>query len=879
MITISPNRPHQIKIGGLVLAGLTLVFASLATTASADITLPTVFGEGMVLQRNLPVPIWGTATPQEKVTVNFASQQHSTKADENGKWMIKLNPLSTSSKGSKLTIKGSNELILNDVLVGEVWLCSGQSNMADSFNPSKKRFIPEDILDSDLSKFRVSTQRGWETINEKSQRSISRVGFYFGYELYQKLDIPIGLVLRYNSGTPIQAWIPKMESEVIRKRLNIPADWNDDQENRNPAVQFEDKIRPIMPFAFRGVVWYQGERNAKAFTGWEYKELLPFLIQTWRETWAKSANLDVRNFPFYYVQVPTQSITPTNRSVKTSNEWPWLRDGMRRALDHSVNTGMAVFYDYGPSLHPPEKRHAGERLSLWALAKDYGKTEIVFSGPLLKNVAMSQQQATLTFDHIGSGLANAESGDQLNYFEVSGADGKYFDADAKIVDNSVVLSSPSVPNPVHVRYLFRKPIPNPKISLINLEGLPASPFMTDDRCPDRENLKEVLPLKKEIQTTAPANDREPQNGIPRLSDRFPAEQQTFQEQKKLPDLEKPYASVAPLNLHDGLDVGQLNHPQTNEAVQALIAADKAGNYQDLDSILIWQDGKLVFEMYNRRGRVDAPHYAMSVTKTLTSLTLARAIQLGIFKMTDLDKPIIDFMPEIDRTKIQTGVDSITLRNALMMKSGLRFPDPKAIFTLGKDFKRQAYFQKLFEITSPVTEASKEYKYSGVDPSMIMMLIDIKTDSNVQKFIKKEIADRLGLSYVWENQNCGIPKCGAGSSLTSRSLIKLGMAVLNGGTHDGQQLFSRAYIDQVMDPSKGAGYFYFFHNRSVGTSNPEINFFSGIGAGGQYMSIFPKLNLVAVATAHNKKSINLPLKAIVDHLLPLFSTAPDNLKTD
>ncbi|MDB4461665.1 hypothetical protein N9043_01795, partial [bacterium] len=126
MITISPNRPHQIKIGGLVLAGLTLVFASLATTASADITLPTVFGEGMVLQRNLPVPIWGTATPQEKVTVNFASQQHSTKADENGKWMIKLNPLSTSSKGSKLTIKGSNELILNDVLVGEVWLCSGQ---------------------------------------------------------------------------------------------------------------------------------------------------------------------------------------------------------------------------------------------------------------------------------------------------------------------------------------------------------------------------------------------------------------------------------------------------------------------------------------------------------------------------------------------------------------------------------------------------------------------------------------------------------------------------------------------------------------------------------------------------------------------------------
>lgn len=842
----------------------------ISSAASADVVLPTVFGDGMVLQRDLPVPIWGTADPQEKVTVHFAGQQHSTNADENGKWMIKLNPLATSSKGSRLTIEGSNELVLDDVLVGEVWLCSGQSNMADSFNPGKNRFIPDEILNLDLSNFRVSTQRGWDSINEKSQRSISRVGFYFGYELYQKLDIPIGLILRYNSGTPIQAWIPKRQSEVIRKRLNIPTDWNDDQENRNPAVQFEDKIRPIIPFAFRGVVWYQGERNAKAFTGWEYKELLPFLIESWREIWAKSANTATRNFPFYYVQVPTQAKLSPNSSARTSNEWPWLRDGMRRALKQSVNTGMAVFYDYGPSLHPPEKRPAGERLSLWALAKDYGKTDIVFSGPLLKNVAINHQQATLTFDHIGSGLANAEGGEQLNYFEISGADGKYFDADAKIVDNSVVVSSPSVPEPVHVRYLFRKPTPDPNISLINREGLPASPFITDGRCPSRDTPAEGPPREKKSRAKTPPIERTNQDGIPRLSNRFPAEKQTFQEQKKLPNLEKAYTSIAPLNLQDGLDVGILNHPQTKTAVSALIAADEAGEYQDLDSILIWQDGKLVFEMYNRRGRVDAPHYAMSVTKTITSLTLARAIQLGIFEMTDLDKPIIDFMPEINRTKIQSGVDSITLRNALMMKSGLRFKDPKVVNTLGRDFKKQAYFQKLFEITAPVTEASKQYKYTGVDPSMIMMLIDIKTDSNVQKFIKQEIADKLKLNYVWEDQSCGLPKCGAGSNFTSRSLIKLGTTVLKGGSHDGKQLFSRDYIDHVLDPDKGAGYFYFFHNRSVGTATPEINYFSGVGAGGQYMSIFPELNLVAVATAHNKKSINLPLKAIVEHLLPLFS---------
>ena len=854
------------KLVGVIIS---LAATFVPMTTSAEVVLPDVFGDGMVLQRELPVPIWGIADAGEAVTVRFAGQEHTAIADEDGKWMIKLNPLTASSEGAKLLVKGSNELILNDVLVGEVWLCSGQSNMADSFNPNKNRFIPAEILNSTLSGLRVSTQRGWSGVNEKSQRSISRVGFYFGYELYRELDIPIGLVLRYNSGTPIQAWIPENQAEEIRRRLNIPPGWNDEQENRNPGVQFEDKISPIIPFALRGVIWYRGERNAKSFTGWEYKDLLPFLIHTWRETWAESSETATREFPFYYVQVPTQANSTTNRSVGTSNEWPWLRDGMRRALEKTVNTGMAVFYDYGPSLHPTEKRYAGERLSLWALAKDYGKTETVFSGPLLKNVSINNQQATLTFDHIGGGLENAEQGDQLNYFEIAGADGKYFHAKANIVGDSVVVSSASVSNPVHVRYLFRKPVPDPGISLINKEGLPASPFITDSRSPIRLTLDDRSPGEK--QPKAPANERTVQDGLPRLPKQSPAEKQTFQEQKKIADLDEPYISVAPQNLNDGLEVGILNYPLTNSAIQSLLMADRAGNYQNLDSILIWKDGKLVFEMYNRHGRVNGPHYVMSVTKTMTSLALARAIELGLFAMTDLDKPIIEFMPEIDRAKIQPGVESITVRNALMMKSGLRFENPKEINRLGDNYKKQAYFQKLFELTSPITEASKTYKYTGVDPSMIMMLIDIKTDSDVQQFIKKEIITKLNLSCVWEDQRCGLPKCGAGSSFTSRSLVKLGVVVLSGGSHEGKQLFSRDYINKIMDPSKGAGYFYFFHNRSVGTSKPEINFFSGIGAGGQYMAIFPELNLVAVATAHNEKANNLPLKAIVDHLLPLFST--------
>ena len=235
----------------------------------AEVTLPAIFSDGMVLQRELPVPVWGTANPNERVVVSFADQTVEANADAQGNWMVKLAPLSTSSEGRTLTVTGTNTVEFSNVLVGEVWLCSGQSNMADSFNPQKKRFIPESYFKHDLSRLRISTQRGWDDVNEKSQRSTSRVAFYFGFELYQELNIPIGLILRYNSGTPIQSWMPFAASEEIRQKLEIPEGWNDVQDNRNPAVQFDSKIAPIVPYAFRGTIWYQGERNAKAYTGWE----------------------------------------------------------------------------------------------------------------------------------------------------------------------------------------------------------------------------------------------------------------------------------------------------------------------------------------------------------------------------------------------------------------------------------------------------------------------------------------------------------------------------------------------------------------------------------------------------------------------------------
>ena len=343
----------------------------------------------------------------------------------------------------------------------------------------------------------------------------------------------------------------------------------------------------------------------------------------------------------------------------------------------------------------------------------------------------------------------------------------------------------------------------------------------------------------------------------------------FSRQAELPDLEKAYISSSPKDLNDGLKVGRLDAPGTVKAIEALRKADAKGQFANLDSILLWKDGELIFEMYARRGRVDAPHYAMSITKTLTSMALARAIQLGHLRLDDLDRPVLDFMPNINRKKIKPGVETITLSDALMMKSGLRFKDRLTEHRLALDYNGQEYFQKLFENTAAVTPQSKKYKYGGVDPLLVMMAINQKVPGRVQDFIHKElIANVRGDVYLWNKHGSGLPKAGAGSSFTSRVLVKLGVTVLQGGKFNGRQLLDPEYVKRIMDRQKGEGYFYFFHNRRV--RSEEINFISGIGAGGQLMSIFPELNVVAVATSHNTKGQNgKPLEAIMNHLIPLF----------
>jgi len=463
---------------------LPLILAT-GLSAWADVQLPPLFSDGMVLQRDLPVPVWGTADPGENITVSFAGQNLTTKTDSAGKWMVKLESLKTSNTGREMIIRGNNTCAIKDVLVGEVWLCSGQSNMADSFNRNKGKQIDPDELREVAPGIRfyvpgykkLGTGK-WNALNVQTQNQLTRVGGYFGFRLYRELGVPIGLIEAYFSSTTIQAWMPKEAAERIRVKLGIPPGWNETLPIGQPEVQFDDKIAPILPVAFRGVVWYQGERNAKTYTGWEYRELLPYFINTWRELWAERVGLEVRKFPFYYVQPPPQEAKP-------DEEWAWLRDSMRRALNTTENTGMAVFYDYGPSLHPENKKPAGERLALWALARDYGHTNLVCSGPLLDQVSIQGDKAVLSFKYVGGGLRCKAGGNKLKFFEIAGKDAKYFPAEATIQGEKVVVQAREVPSPVYVRYLFIKAKPDPELSLINAEGLPASSFITDNLKPPR----------------------------------------------------------------------------------------------------------------------------------------------------------------------------------------------------------------------------------------------------------------------------------------------------------------------------------------------------------------------------------------------------------
>ena len=452
--------------------------------------LPAVIGSGMVLQRDVPLTIWGWADAGEEITVTLGDNKGAATADAQGRWRVKLAAMKASTEPLKMTVAGKETLELTDILVGEVWLGSGQSNMQMAVGSVKDR--AKEIAVASHPKIRLflvplvpagtpadDVKASWKTCNATNVPNFSAVAYFFGRELQQELGVPIGLIASSWGGTRIEPWIPPVgfasEPELQKEREGIasalaafdkaPEPKPKHPLNSNGAATglFNGMIHPLAPFALRGVLWYQGEANLSA--GMRYHTLMRGLIQGWRATWAQG------DFPFLFVQ-----LAPFKYKAKETL-LPEIWEAQTETLK-LPNTGMAVTTDITTvnDIHPPNKQEVGRRLALWALAKTYGRTNLVFSGPLFESMKAERNRVRLEFKHVGGGLITRDA-KMLTDFFVAGADKKFFPALATIVGSElVVVSARQVPNPVAVRFGWNQ---TAEPNLANKEGLPASPFRTD----------------------------------------------------------------------------------------------------------------------------------------------------------------------------------------------------------------------------------------------------------------------------------------------------------------------------------------------------------------------------------------------------------------
>lgn len=499
------------------LAVLLTVASTISPQASAAVKTHALIGENMVLQQGTRVPLWGKADDGEKVTVRFQDQEVSTVAAD-GKWRVDLDKLKPGGP-FPLTITGTNTIQLKNVLVGEVWLCSGQSNMwwpvnqsadpdktvAESANPNLRLFaVP--LVAASTPQTEIAGR--WVECGPKTIPNFSAVAYFFGRHLQKALNVPVGVIHASWGDTPAEAWtsLPvlkanpdyqsifdkwtRLEAEypqVIAKhkeRLKahaeavarakaegktpppVPRLAEDPAKNRRrPTVCYNAMIFPLQPFAIKGVVWYQGESNVNR--AHQYRTLFPALIDNWRKDWKQG------DFPFLFVQ-----IAPFMPVVKEPQESTWaeLREAQLLTLSRSPNTGLVVTTDVGDpvDVHPARKEPVGARLALAARAIAYQQA-IVYSGPIYERMQIDDGKIVVGFKHMGQGLELR--GDSLTGFTIAGADHKFVNAEAKIVGDRVVVSSPQVPKPVAVRYGWAN---CPVVNLWNKDGLPASPFRTDD---------------------------------------------------------------------------------------------------------------------------------------------------------------------------------------------------------------------------------------------------------------------------------------------------------------------------------------------------------------------------------------------------------------
>ena len=522
---------------------VTLCWLAAAGHVLATPTLNGLFTDNMVLQREMPVPVWGTAAPGEKITVTFAGQTAVGTADENGYWKVALAPLVASSEGRELTVAGADlatPVIIKNVVVGEVWLLSGQSNMQWEIGQTKFYGLEKETADYPLIReIQVAREnnyypltelpvpaRPWRACSPDTVGNFSAAGFFFGRKLFEELQVPIGLVNAAMGGTRIEPWMapesfsgdPALEkgaADANAYNLRIPEGrerfleklaqrsvWEAESrdvlaagrfparepealfrgnihQTQRPSALFNGMIYPLVPHAFRGVIWYQGENNGGEDD--PYVVMKKALINGWRDLWGRG------DFPFYFAQISSIN-QPTPDNPAGGGNFVPVRNAQLRSLV-ITNTGMAVTIDLNETadLHPDNKKDVGERLALWALANDYGR-DIECSGPVFREQKTEGNTIRLFFDHTGGGLmvgrkeglkpAEEVVDGELKHFAVAGSDMNWRWADAVIDGDTVVVSSPDVPEPTVVRYAYAA---NPATAnLYNRAGLPASPFTTEE---------------------------------------------------------------------------------------------------------------------------------------------------------------------------------------------------------------------------------------------------------------------------------------------------------------------------------------------------------------------------------------------------------------
>ncbi|MBL9132966.1 MAG: hypothetical protein JNG86_17285 [Verrucomicrobiaceae bacterium] len=498
-------------------------FLALLTAAHAEIKLPAIIGDNMVLQQKNVNPIWGWDAPGTKVTVKFAGQTKSAEADAKGKWTVKLDPVPANAKPATMDISGTNKVKLKNILVGEVWICSGQSNMQWSLSQSYDADLeiatakhPQIRL---ISVPQVGTQEpqddfkgAWAECSPANAGEFSAVGFFFGRTLHQTLDVPVGLIDNAWGGSAAEAWVRRdvlekdgrfktmldgwavrekdLTSAAAQQKYDAAlAAWKKRSEeakakkaefrerapqspqqqlsgNNRPANIYNGVLRPTIGYGIKGAIWYQGESNAsRAF---EYGYLFPLMIQHWRDEWKQG------DFPFYWVQLADFK---AEQPQPGDSDWAELRESQTKTQNAIKNGGQAVIIDIGEGrdIHPRNKRDVADRLVRLALAKDYG-VKIPHRSPEYKSVEFQGNKAIVTLDTFGSSLYTFDV-QEVKGLAVCGEDKKWVWATGKLLGaDKIEVSAPGVAKPVAVRYAWQD---NPVCNLFSKEGLPVTPFRSD----------------------------------------------------------------------------------------------------------------------------------------------------------------------------------------------------------------------------------------------------------------------------------------------------------------------------------------------------------------------------------------------------------------